>query len=73
MSNICSLDTNFTGRESNNSLTAFEFKWGKSRPVIPKEFIDTSGVVDYSIINRDNYRVELIALKSHERNRRISI
>ena len=41
--------------ESNNSLTAFEFKWGKSRPVIPKEFIDTYGVVDYDVISRDNY------------------
>ena len=41
--------------ESNNSLTAFEFKWGKSRPVIPKEFIDTYGVVDYNVINGDNY------------------
>ena len=41
--------------ESNNSLTAFEIKWGNSRPSIPKEFTDTYGIVDYHIINRDNY------------------
>lgn len=41
--------------ESNNHLTAFEFKWGKSSPALPKEFTELYGTVDFHTINRENY------------------
>lgn len=41
--------------ESNNRLTAFEFKWGKSNSTIPKEFTELYGAVDFHTINRENY------------------
>ncbi len=41
--------------ENNNQLTAFEFKWSKSKQRIPKEFTDAYGKVDFYTVNRENY------------------
>ncbi|RKY35435.1 MAG: ATPase [Candidatus Omnitrophota bacterium] len=42
--------------ERNTKLYAFEFKWGKGKKKVCKEFLDTYQNSEFKVINRDNYR-----------------
>lgn len=41
--------------EINNELSAFEYKWGKSKTKIPTEFAKSYPNASFEIINQDNY------------------
>jgi uncharacterized protein len=41
--------------EQNNSIAAFEYKWGKVKTKIPTEFAKSYPEANFTIINQDNY------------------
>lgn len=41
--------------EKNEQLVAFEYKYGKSKAIIPTEFAKSSPEATFEIINPDNY------------------
>jgi len=41
--------------EVNGKLFAYEMKWGKKNPVVPKAWAETYPNSEYKVINRDNY------------------
>ncbi len=41
--------------EQNNTITAFEYKWGKVKAKTPTEFAKSYPDAAFEIINQDNY------------------